>query len=272
MTVSEIFSLAYDLLNEDSTSSFISQSLSYALLNRAVQDTYERTGMVKKDYDLVTSANSASYDLPSDFFCFPPDNSAILYDTTPVPLKDYDDYKSSASSTSDTPQFCSIVYGLSETVKLYIYPTPSSSYTLKLTYIPFHPTLSSTSDSIYLPKSFKLALASYVVWLYKYRDRTPDYGDRFFVLYDNEVRRTMGRMNKNYRRPLIKWTALSSFLLFLLISCIHRPCPPDDVNLYISTPYGPIIAPLPKGFFDNPENYIPSPPDKPLEKVKKGCE
>jgi len=50
-------------------------------------------------------------------------------------------------------------------------------------------------DPIYAP-----SLVKYAAWLYKYRDREPNYGDAFFTYFTAQVRRAAKDINKAYDR------------------------------------------------------------------------
>lgn len=199
MTVSEVLQTVYDILNESSSSPFLSQSFSYTLLSRAIDTVYERTGIVTKKYDLTTETGVESYSLPSDFFTLVDSETSVFHDY-PLKFTDFHSYRTLPRFESHLP----VQYAISGN-RIYLYPVPSQEITVQILYIPHHPAISSDSDTINLPDAFKFPLACYVAWMYKYRDRAPDYGDRLYMVFENELRRYMSLYITRLRRPVIKW-------------------------------------------------------------------
>lgn len=204
MTASDVINLAYSLLNETPSSGyinpFISESLSLLFLNKAINAVYERTGANVKKHEITTTEDVNEYPLPSDFHSLLPGNKySVFYNNTPLEMLDYQSFLLLPPQKSSFPQ----VFSLSIN-KIYLHPTPSSQYTVTLYYIP-SASVSSIHDTIDLPDSLILALASYVSWLYKYRDRQFDTGDRLYILFDSEIRRFIGLREKRLARPKIFW-------------------------------------------------------------------
>ncbi|MFQ6008218.1 MAG: hypothetical protein ACE5K8_04625 [Candidatus Zixiibacteriota bacterium] len=46
------------------------------------------------------------------------------------------------------------------------------------------------------------------------------------------------------------------FLSVVLMGCATTPCPKDDMVIGVYTPFGQIPARVPKGYFDDPDNYM----------------
>ena len=64
-------------------------------------------------------------------------------------------------------------------------PTPSTSgYTLSVPYIQKPSPVYSYYRSYRFPESYRFALTKYAAWLYKYKDREPNYGDAWFKYYE----------------------------------------------------------------------------------------
>ena len=216
-TVGDILQLTYDILNESSSSPFISSTYSYALLNQVLKDIYTRTNLITKSTTISVTSGTSSYSLPSDFYTIPThdqNDDICIYrtDTTPqMPIKyiPYDDYcRLSTTTTSSTPYYFTISNSISTSTLssfLILYPTPTSTMTITLTYVPNPPTLSTSADIIPLPDDLSLPIASFIAFLYKYRDRDPNYGDRLFQIYEVGIKRYTGRLNKSIQRPTVKW-------------------------------------------------------------------
>jgi len=54
------------------------------------------------------------------------------------------------------------------------------------------------------PQQYTDALVKYAYWLYKYRDREPDYGDRMYQFWDMKIRQYAVGINKTLRSKQIK--------------------------------------------------------------------
>lgn len=68
-------------------------------------------------------------------------------------------------------------------------PTPSTSgYNLYVPYLQKPIPVYSYYRSYRFPDEFRFALAKYAAWLYKYRDREPNYGDAWFKAFDMVTR------------------------------------------------------------------------------------
>jgi len=216
-TVSEVINTAYSLLNESSSSSFVSDTISLNFLNEALRDVYLRTMIVINTETINVSTGTYNYNLPSDFMAVPTRDSyknvctfiTISGSETALKYKQYPDFFPKSSSTG-TPQYFTIQYNpTSPYMSLLLDPTPSGNGTINLIYIPQSPVLISTSADIPLPHNLTLPLAYYICWLYKYRDRDPGVGDRFFVMYDAFLRKYTGNLSTSLRKPKVVWAGLS---------------------------------------------------------------
>jgi len=88
-------------------------------------------------------------------------------------------------------------------------PPSTSSHTITVYYVKKPAPVYSSYYSYKLPMSYKSALVQYAAWLYKYRDREPNYGDAWFKYWDLNVRRigremNAARMTKSFRVNFIK--------------------------------------------------------------------
>jgi hypothetical protein len=80
---------------------------------------------------------------------------------------------------------------------LLISPTPSTSaYTITVPYIEVPDPVYSDYRRYNLPSQYKSALVKYAVWLYKYRDREPNFGDLFYKIFDQQARRA--KVDRNH--------------------------------------------------------------------------
>lgn len=74
-------------------------------------------------------------------------------------------------------------------MKLILSPTPSTSgYTVYIPYVTTPDPVYSDYRSYRYPEQYRGALVKYAAWLYKYRDREPNYGDNFFKIFDQQAR------------------------------------------------------------------------------------
>jgi len=219
-TAGDILQITYNILNESSTSPFISSTYSYALLNEALKDIYLRTNLITKEATISVTSGTNSYSLPDDFYSFLThdynyDICVYRTDTTPsisIKYVPYDEYKRMAANsyaTSSSPSYFSTSHALSGSTlssSILLYPTPSANMTITITYIPEPPTITSDSTVIPLPDDLSLPLASFIAFLYKYRDRDPSYGDHLYQVYETGIRRYMGRLCKTILTPRMIWT------------------------------------------------------------------
>lgn len=81
--------------------------------------------------------------------------------------------------------------------KLILSPPPSTaSETITVPYVSRLVPVYSDYDHFRLPIQYKEALLSYAAYKYKYKDKQFDAGDKFFVVYDNAVRRAAHNTSK----------------------------------------------------------------------------
>ena len=78
-------------------------------------------------------------------------------------------------------------------------PTPSTSgYTISIPYVK-RPNPVYSSYGVYpFPATYRYILTKYAAWLYKYRDKEPNYGDAWYKQYDIEIRRN-NRVNNRLK-------------------------------------------------------------------------
>lgn len=80
-------------------------------------------------------------------------------------------------------------------------PIPSTSgYYIYVEYVQKPAPVYSPYDTYRFDNSWKPALTKYAAWLYKYRDREPNYGDSWYKYYDNQIR----KIKKGQKRSTFK--------------------------------------------------------------------
>lgn len=75
-------------------------------------------------------------------------------------------------------------------------PTPSATATLTVPYIQRPNPVYSSYKAYKLPFNYMLPIVQFAAFLYKYKDREPDYGDRFFTYYDGFARKVAAELRK----------------------------------------------------------------------------
>lgn len=81
-------------------------------------------------------------------------------------------------------------------------PKPSGAgKTLTVHYIARPAPVYSDYGAFRFPYQFTPALTKYAAWLYKYKDKDPNYGDKWYVHYDQQLRQMAARSSKMYETP-----------------------------------------------------------------------
>jgi len=69
-------------------------------------------------------------------------------------------------------------------------PPPSTAgHTITLYYVQKPSPVYSHFNTFKFPRQLNLAVVKYAAWLYKYKDREPNFGDQWYVRADNEMRK-----------------------------------------------------------------------------------
>lgn len=76
-------------------------------------------------------------------------------------------------------------------------PPSTAAHTVTVYYIQRPAPVYSDYGVFRFPQQYAEALVKYAAWLYKYRDREPDYGDKWFMMFENAVRRYISQTNHN---------------------------------------------------------------------------
>jgi len=79
-------------------------------------------------------------------------------------------------------------------------PCSTGSHTATVYYLQRPAPVYSDYDVFRFPREFTPALVKYAAWLYKYRDREPNYGDKWYLYYDSQARKMADQTNHMLRR------------------------------------------------------------------------
>jgi hypothetical protein len=83
-------------------------------------------------------------------------------------------------------------------------PSPSTaSHTVTLYYLQRPAPVYTNYDVFRFPSHYSNALVKYAAWLYKYRDSEPNYGDKWYVYYDRQIRKYSHEVDHILRRKRI---------------------------------------------------------------------
>lgn len=119
------------------------------------------------------------------------------------------------SKTSNTVLICSLLDGTDndwtsgdsyviipqQRYALYLDPPPSTSgYTMTVPYTKRPDPVYSDYRTYPLPKQVELTIVQYAAWLYKYRDREPNFGDAWFKHFDEACRQNSSVLNMSKQR------------------------------------------------------------------------
>jgi hypothetical protein len=86
-----------------------------------------------------------------------------------------------------------------------LHPTPSvSGYSLIIPYVKHPDIVYSPYASYPFTESLRFALTKYAAWIYKYRDKEPNYGDAWYKHYDSLLRKNKRMTNRNRNRQGFK--------------------------------------------------------------------
>lgn len=83
-------------------------------------------------------------------------------------------------------------------------PFETAGYTVTVPYVQKPTPIYSPYRSYRFNNDYKMALVHYAVWLYKYRDMKPNYGDQHYKYFVDETRRAKKDMNKALNRTGFK--------------------------------------------------------------------
>ncbi len=83
-------------------------------------------------------------------------------------------------------------------------PPTTASETVTVYYVTKPAPVYANFRTFRFPQHLNLATVKYAAWLYKYRDREPNFGDKLFTMADNEMRRGKSGMDRALNRTRIK--------------------------------------------------------------------
>lgn len=79
-------------------------------------------------------------------------------------------------------------------------PSSTASHTITVYYLQRPAPVYSEYDVFLFPREYTPVLTKYAAWLYKYRDREPNYGDKWYVFYESHANRLKSQTNHMLRR------------------------------------------------------------------------
>lgn len=85
-------------------------------------------------------------------------------------------------------------------------PSSSESHTITLFYLQKPAPVYSNYGMFRFDKEVNTALVKYAAWLYKYRDKDPNYGDKWFVYYENQIKNFNRIVNNTLKKPTWSFT------------------------------------------------------------------
>lgn len=79
-------------------------------------------------------------------------------------------------------------------------PPSTTGHTVTVPYVKRPSPVYSHYGSYPFPADLTMALVNYAAWLYKYRDSQPSFGDRYFSIFDRDVRRAATQLSASLTR------------------------------------------------------------------------
>lgn len=90
-------------------------------------------------------------------------------------------------------------------LRIVLDPPPSTAgHTVTVYYVTKPLPVYANFRTFRFPQHLNLATVKYAAWLYKYKDREPNFGDKLFTMADNEMRRGKSGMDKALNRTKIR--------------------------------------------------------------------
>jgi hypothetical protein len=90
-------------------------------------------------------------------------------------------------------------------LRIVLDPPPSTAgHTVTVYYVTKPLPVYANFRTFRFPQHLNLATVKYAAWLYKYKDREPNFGDKLFTMADNEMRRGKSGMDKAFNRTKIR--------------------------------------------------------------------
>ncbi len=211
VTAKDILDHTYFMLNESGLSDFIDTDESISMLNYALRELYARTEKLQKNMSL-TIATGNSVSLPTDFLALAERHNPKVYyvvpGQSPVPLSfiKYPEFVGLPTTATGTPSLFTIANTTSfVTGTLYIHPAASSACTIEGIYIPLPAVVTAPTDTLTIDAYFTIPIASLICWMYKYRDRDPNYGDHHYLAWENALRRYNSFFYNRLDQPTVSW-------------------------------------------------------------------
>jgi hypothetical protein len=83
-------------------------------------------------------------------------------------------------------------------------PSSTAAHTITVDYLQRPAPVYTDYDVFRYPREFTPALVKYAAWLYKYRDREPNYGDKWYIAFENQAGLLKAQTNDMLRRKTFK--------------------------------------------------------------------
>ncbi len=80
----------------------------------------------------------------------------------------------------------------------------TSAHTITVNYLQRPAPVYTDYDVFRYPREYTPALVKYAAWLYKYRDREPNYGDKWYLAFENQAGLLKAQTNDMLRRKTFK--------------------------------------------------------------------
>ena len=188
------------VMENSSTSSPI--PVSYSIVDNSTQDTLEGTASIVSNGTGESYVYGASLDVTSaqagDYIhCTTTGNDGVIVVNKAVAPPGYltacifsDGTPSNGTNTG------AFIIVKQPRFKLVLSPTPSANSTITVPYIQRPDPVFSPYRAYRLPFNYMLPIVQFAAFLYKYKDRDPNYGDSFFKYYDGFVRKISAEMRR----------------------------------------------------------------------------
>jgi hypothetical protein len=83
-------------------------------------------------------------------------------------------------------------------------PSSTAAHTITVPYLQRPAPVYTDYDVFRFPREYTPALVKYAAWLYKYRDREPNYGDKWYIAFENQAGLLKAQTNDMLRRKTFK--------------------------------------------------------------------
>ena len=195
-----------DVIKDDNTSS-VSIPSHFTIIDNATLPTQE-TGTATSDGD-ASGGQCTLTDTAATFETSLVSAGDIVHNTTDVSDGVV------LSVTSETALVCALFGGTGNDwdtddayviqpqgrIQIQFEPPPSTAdHTVTVYYIQRPAPVFSDYGVYRFQSQYARPILAYAWWLYKYKDREPNYGDKFFLIFERAVKQAARALNNTYRR------------------------------------------------------------------------